>query len=133
PPRKGRVAAQGRRNAGRPPSSLFENRRQGTAALPGGPFRSGCRSHLGWQAEGCQGRGGSGRILLKLQPKAATALERFTADRLGRQITIILGGEVVTMHKIREVIKGGDVQITSCAVGAANYLLEQLQTYQQKK
>jgi uncharacterized protein (TIGR03067 family) len=68
------------------------------------------------------------RILLRLQPKAATAL-----DRLGRQITIMLGGEVVTMHKIREVIKGGDVQITSCAAGAANYLLEQLQAHQQNK
>lgn len=73
------------------------------------------------------------RILLKLQPNAATALERLTSDRLGRQITIILGGEVVTMHKIREVIKGGEVQITNCAAGAANYLLEQLQAHQKTK
>jgi preprotein translocase subunit SecD len=73
------------------------------------------------------------RILLKLQPAASTALERLTRDHLGRQITIVLGGEVVTMHKIREVIKGGDVQITSCAVGAAGYLLEQLQARQKSK
>jgi preprotein translocase subunit SecD len=73
------------------------------------------------------------RILLKLQPKAAMALERLTSDRLGRQITIVLGGEVVTMHKIREVIKGGEVQITSCAAGAASYLLAQLQSHQQNK
>jgi hypothetical protein len=37
------------------------------------------------------------------------------------------------MHKVREVIKGGDVQITCCAVGAANYLLERLQAHQEKK
>jgi preprotein translocase subunit SecD len=73
------------------------------------------------------------RIRLKLQPKAATALERLTRDHLGRQITIVLGGEVVTMHKIREVIKGGDVQITCCAAGAANYLLEQLEAQQKNK
>ena len=73
------------------------------------------------------------RILLKLQPKAAAALERLTSDRLGRQLAIILGGEVVTTHKIREVVKGGEVQITSCAAGAANYLLEQLQAHQPKK
>jgi preprotein translocase subunit SecD len=73
------------------------------------------------------------RILLKLQPKAATALERLTSDRLGKQITIVLGGEVVTMHKIREVIKGGEVQITSCAAGAANYLLEKLKAHQKDK
>ena len=73
------------------------------------------------------------RILLKLQPKAAAALERLTSDRLGRQIAIVGGGEVVTMHKIREVIKGGEVQITSCAAGAANYLLEQLQAHYKSK
>jgi preprotein translocase subunit SecD len=73
------------------------------------------------------------RILLKLQPKAATALERLTAARLGRPITIILDGEVVTMHKIREVIKGGEVQITSCAPGAAKHLLERLEAQQKRK
>src|SRR5262249_7113878 len=64
------------------------------------------------------------RILLKLRPKAATALARLTSDRSGRQIAIVVGGEVVTMHKVRETIKGGEVQITSCAAGAAKHLLE---------
>ncbi len=73
------------------------------------------------------------RIFLKLQPKAALALERLTSDRLGKQIAIILKGEVVTTHRIREVIKGGEVQISACVPGAANYLLEQLQTHQAKK
>jgi len=66
------------------------------------------------------------RIQLKLTPNAAEALERLSHAQVGKQITIVLGGEVVTMHKVREVIKGGDVQITSCAPGAAEYLLEQL-------
>jgi preprotein translocase subunit SecD len=69
------------------------------------------------------------RILLKLQPKAAAALERLTRDHLGREVTIVLGGEVVTTHKVREPIKGGEVQITSCAPGAAGYLLKQLQAH----
>jgi preprotein translocase subunit SecD len=73
------------------------------------------------------------RIFVKLQPKAAKALERLTRDHLGREVTIVLGGEVVTMHKVRSVIKGGEAQITSCAPGAANYLLEQLQAHQKKK
>jgi preprotein translocase subunit SecD len=73
------------------------------------------------------------RILLKLQPKAATALERLTTDRLGKQVAIVVGGEVVTTHKIRDVIKGGDVQITSCAAGAAQYLVEQLRVHQKDK
>jgi preprotein translocase subunit SecD len=67
------------------------------------------------------------RILLKLRPQAAAALERLTRAPLGRQVVIVVGGEVVTTHKVREVITRGEVQITSCAEGAAGYLLEQLQ------
>jgi len=73
------------------------------------------------------------RVLLKLQPKAATALERLTRDQRGKQVAIVLGGEVVTVHKVRDVIKGGDAQITSCAPGAAKYLLEQLQARHEAK
>jgi preprotein translocase subunit SecD len=73
------------------------------------------------------------RILLKLKPQAATALERVTTDGRGKQVAIVLDGEVVTIHKIRQAIKGGEVQISSCAAGAAKYLLEQLQAQQAKK
>jgi hypothetical protein len=69
------------------------------------------------------------RILLKLKPRAATALKRVTTDQTNKHVAIVLGGEVVTAHKIREAIKGGNVQITSCAAGAAKYLLEQLRAH----
>jgi preprotein translocase subunit SecD len=72
-------------------------------------------------------------ISLKLQPKAAAALERLTRDQLGRQVAIVLGGEVVTMHKVREIITGGDAQISCCAAGSAKYLLEQLEAHQKNK
>lgn len=72
-------------------------------------------------------------VLLKLRPKAATALERLTSDQRGKQIAIVLDGEVVTAHKVRDVIKGGEVQITSCAASAAKYLLEKLQAHQEAK
>lgn len=67
------------------------------------------------------------RIRLKLQPKAATALEKLTRDRKGRQVAIVVDGEVATVHKVREVIPNGDVQITSCSPGGATYLMKQLQ------
>jgi preprotein translocase subunit SecD len=72
-------------------------------------------------------------ILLKLQPKAAKALEQLTKDHVDKEVAIIVGGEVVTTHKIRTVITGGDVQITSCAPKAAGYLLEQLQALHKKQ
>jgi preprotein translocase subunit SecD len=69
------------------------------------------------------------RILLKLRPEAAAALERLTSDPHSRQVAIVLGGEVVTTHKVREAIRGGEVQITSCVPGGAVYLLDQLRAH----
>jgi hypothetical protein len=40
---------------------------------------------------------------------------------------------VVTTHKIRDAIEDGNAQITSCAVGGAEYLLKQLQAHYKKK
>jgi preprotein translocase subunit SecD len=71
------------------------------------------------------------RIFLQLQPKPAKQLEELTAAHSGKQLAIVLGGEVVTVHKIREKIAGGAVLITSCTKGAANYLLDQLQKLQE--
>ncbi len=68
------------------------------------------------------------RVLLKLRPKAAAALERLTRAQQGKQVAIVVGGEVVTVHKVRAVIRGGDVQITSCTPGGATYLFKQLQS-----
>jgi preprotein translocase subunit SecD len=73
------------------------------------------------------------RILLKLEPKAATALEKLTADHIDRPIAVVIGGEVVTTHKVRTAIKSGEVQITCCAPGAAKFLLEQLESQLKKK
>jgi preprotein translocase subunit SecD len=73
------------------------------------------------------------RIQLKLQPKPAAALEKLTRDRPGKQVAIVLGGEVVTVHKVRSPIPNGDVQITSCTPGAADFLLKQLQARQKGK
>jgi preprotein translocase subunit SecD len=73
------------------------------------------------------------RIQLKLRPAAAAALEKLTRERPGKQLAIVLDGEVVTVHKIRTVITGGDVQITSCSPGGAKYLLKRLEARQGNK
>jgi preprotein translocase subunit SecD len=73
------------------------------------------------------------RVLLKLQPGPAKALELLTTDRVGKQVAVVIGGEVVTAHKVREAIKGGGVQITSCAPGGAKYLLKQLKGREKAK
>lgn len=68
-------------------------------------------------------------IFLTLRPDAAKALARLTTDRLGKEVAIVVGGEVATMHKIRTPITGGQAQITSCAEGGADFLLQQLQMH----
>jgi len=73
-----------------------------------------------------------GKVLWKT-PIAPAAKGMAIMQWLSQRITIVLGGEVVTMHKVRQVIRGGEVQITGCAAGAANYLLEQLQARQKGK
>jgi hypothetical protein len=74
------------------------------------------------------------RILFRLQPRAAKALEQLTGDRRVQKVTVVVGGEIVTVHKVRAAIKNGEVQVTSCAgPAAADYLLGQLQAHQNKK
>jgi preprotein translocase subunit SecD len=73
------------------------------------------------------------RVLLRLKPSAAKALERLTRERPGRQLAIVVDGEVVTVHKIRTVLTHGEVQITSCSPGGAAFLLKQLQTLEKKR
>jgi preprotein translocase subunit SecD len=73
------------------------------------------------------------RIQLKLRPVAAAALEKLTRDHIGKQVAIVLASEVVTVHKIRETIPNGDVQITSCSPGGAKYLLKRLEARQVSK
>ena len=72
-------------------------------------------------------------IQLKLKPAAAAALEQLSGKHVGKHVAIIVGDEVVTMHRIRQAIKGGELQITSCAPGAANHLLEQLQVHARRR
>lgn len=59
---------------------------------------------------------GTGRSLLSvtLAREYVGALEEFTTEHLGERAAIVLDGEVVTMHKIRDVIREGKIQISRC-------------------
>jgi puromycin-sensitive aminopeptidase len=57
---------------------------------------------------------GKPRLQLQLAEEQAGPLEAFTAKNLGRTVAIVIGGEVVSSHKIRQAITGGRLQITRC-------------------
>jgi hypothetical protein len=72
-------------------------------------------------------------FLLKLHPDHAKTLEKFTRDHQGGKVAVVIGGEVVTVHHIRAVITGGDMQVSNCNAEAGAYLLKQLQDLSKKK
>jgi hypothetical protein len=65
-------------------------------------------------------------VRLELVPSQAQALARFTGQNQGRSAAIGVGGEVVTVHKIRSAVEDGRLQVTCCSPGACGYLMQQL-------
>lgn len=57
---------------------------------------------------------GKPKLLLQLSEEQAKPLEEFTRQYTGQKVAIVVGGEIVTIHKVREPITGGRIQITRC-------------------
>jgi hypothetical protein len=84
--------------------------------------------HLDLAEKPKMGRGPDGKLNLqfRLQPLAAAELEALTRDHQGARAAVFIGGQVVTVHKIRSVISGGALQISCCDPRACGYLQEKL-------
>jgi len=70
----------------------------------------------------------TGRTILSvaLDAKHAKRLKTFTTRHLGKSAAMIVGGELVSVHKIRDVITEGKLQITSCGADVCNVLYSKL-------
>lgn len=66
-------------------------------------------------------------LMLSMTDSASVKLEAFTEKYVNRKTCIVVGGKAVTMHKIREKIVGGRLQITRCTDNACQYLLLELE------
>lgn len=64
---------------------------------------------------------------IELDDAAAQKLQKFTAKNLNRGVAMVIGGKVVTMHKIRSEIIGGRLQITRCNDNGCKYIYNSLQ------
>lgn len=70
---------------------------------------------------------GNPMLHLTLDPKHASLLESFTRANAGKvNVAIVVGGQVLTTHKIREPIVGGRLQITRCSDDACETLFTEL-------
>jgi hypothetical protein len=83
--------------------------------------------------EESKGEGGLLRIQFRLARPAAAKLGRLTKDHLGAEVAVVLGGEVVTVHKIRSAIPDGRVQVTCCTPGSCEFLLKELRKAVRRK
>jgi len=54
------------------------------------------------------------RLLLQLEESQIEPLKAFTQTNIGKTIAIVIGGDIVTAHKVRTAIDGGKLQITRC-------------------
>ncbi len=57
---------------------------------------------------------GKPKLMLQLTHGQIAPLEKFTRENCGKPIAIVIGGKIVSKHKIRTVIEGGKLQITRC-------------------
>ncbi len=54
------------------------------------------------------------RIEIELTKSSADKLEKFTTVHLNKRVALIIGGEVISAHKIKTPITGGKFQISYC-------------------
>ncbi len=65
-------------------------------------------------------------LLLTMTPDAGKRLEEFTGAHIMDYVALVIGGEAVSMHKIKARIEGGKLQITRCTDNACEYLFYEL-------
>jgi hypothetical protein len=69
---------------------------------------------------------GKSVLTVSLARKNAERAEAFTRAHLGGRIAMVVGGEIVTLHKIRSVVTGGKMQITRCTDNACAVIRSKL-------
>jgi hypothetical protein len=69
---------------------------------------------------------GKPRLQLELAEGEKAPLEEFTREHFGGTVAIVIGGDVVTFHKVKAVITGGRLQITRCTKHGCEVLYTRL-------
>lgn len=69
---------------------------------------------------------GRPKLEISLSCEQIQPLEKFTRENVMKSVAIVIGGKVVTMHKIRVPIIGGKMQITRCTDHGCEALFTQL-------
>jgi len=73
------------------------------------------------------------KLQLTFSRPAAEKLEHFTAANVMKQATLVVNGEALTTHKIREAIHGGKMEITGSNDNACQQIYMLLKNHNLKK
>jgi preprotein translocase subunit SecD len=71
---------------------------------------------------------GKPKLMLQLAQKQVVPLAEFTRKNLGKTVAIVVDGQVVSAHKIKEPIIGGRLQISWCTRNGCHVLMSKLQS-----
>lgn len=71
---------------------------------------------------------GKPKLMLQLAQKQVVPLAEFTRKNLGKTVAILVDGQVVSAHKIKEPIVGGRLQISWCTRNGCHVLMSKLQS-----
>jgi len=66
------------------------------------------------------------KLLLSLTKEASEKLKLFTTKNVMKRVVLVVDGEALTMHKIKEPLTSGLLQITRCNDNACELLLIKL-------
>lgn len=69
---------------------------------------------------------GKTTLFVTLARTNASRIEAFSGAHLGGRIAMVVDGEVVSLHKIRTVITGGQLQVTRCTDNACEAIRAKL-------
>ena len=73
------------------------------------------------------------KLQLTFSPPAGEKLEHFTAANIMKQAALVVNGEALTMHKIREAIHGGKMEITGSNDNTCRQMYMLLKNHNVKK
>ena len=76
--------------------------------------------------ERLDGADGRAEVALSFTAKMQQKLKEFSRVYLGRQIALVIDGEIVTIHKIRSVLTGNGLKISRCTDDGCELILARL-------